>query len=317
MADVAGNNSTQIDWTNLAGSAISAGSGLAGSIIAGVYNRKRQRESQQWAEDMWNKQNTYNLPINQMARLKEAGINPNLAFGSAASAMGSNVPSPPRYSDSPDYGAPIQRGISDYFQRRFEKQQLLTQIEYQNEQIRKLRMDNDTTSLLLDDYRAMKRSEYALGQLKNQVDQTLFGRQRNLEVDLLSAKWLNELDKYFAHVPAALAKHYGAQDELLRTQTNKEFENYLTLRSKGRYERGYYDDNLNPYETSTTAGLLRTLFGVASRFLDPGNKNGRILKVPEFGKFAGDLGRGYWNYSKWFWNRFKNGLKENRSIFKR
>lgn len=260
MADgVAGNNSTQIDWSNLAGSAVSAGSGLIGSLIAGRYNRKRQEQSQQWAEDMWNKQNEYNLPINQMSRLKEAGINPNLAFGSAASAMGTNVPSPPRYSESPDYGAPIQRGISEYFQRRFEKQQLLKQIEWQNEQIREKQMQNDTTSLLLDDYRAMKRSEYSLGKLKNDIDRDLYGRQRNLEVDLLSGKWLNEMDRFFAHVPQALVSHYRAQDALLKNKTLSEYQDYLTKKSRGKFERGFYDKGLNPYETSTLAGALRTL----------------------------------------------------------
>lgn len=262
MAEVAGNNSTQIDWSNLAGSAVSAGSGLLGSIIAGVYNRKRQRESQAWAENMWQKQNEYNLPVNQMIRLKEAGINPNLAFGSAASAMGSNVPSPPHYSESPDYGAPIQRGISEYFQRRFEKKQLLTQIEYQNEQIRKLKMDNDTTSLLLDDYRAMKRSEYALGQLRNEVDRTLYGRQRSLEVDLLDKNFQLASQKFDANLPWALRQHYRAQDALLRWQARNSYENYLTTRSKGRWERTYYNAGQNPYETSTLAGALRTIFGL-------------------------------------------------------
>lgn len=263
MADgVAGNNSTSIDWSNLAGSAVSAGSGLLGSLIAGAYNRKRQQQSQDWAEKMWKQQNEYNLPINQMARLKEAGINPNLAFGSAASAMGSNVPSPPHYSESPDFGAPIQRGISEYFQRRFEKQQMLKQIEWQNEQIREKQMQNDTTSLLLDDYRSMKRSEYALGKLKNEVDQTLYGRQRNLEVDLLSSKWLNEIDRFFAHLPEAQAKHYQAQDELLRFKKLNEFESYLTNKAKGKYERGFYNRGLNPYETSTIAGLVRTIAGI-------------------------------------------------------
>lgn len=266
MADIASNNSTQIDWSNLAGSAVSAGSGLLGSLIAGAYNRKRQRESQSWAEEMWNKQNQYNLPINQVARLKEAGINPNLAFGSAASAMSSNMPSPPHYSDSPDFGSSIQRGISEYFERRFEKKQLLTQLDWQNEQIRKLRMDNDTTSLLLDDYRAMKRSEYALGRLKNIVDQTLYGRQRNLEVDLLSSKWLNSIDRYMAHLPSVLANHYRAQDALLRTKNMTEYENYRTVRSKGLFERGYYDRGLNPYETSTVAGLLRTIIGLGNDY---------------------------------------------------
>lgn len=262
MAEVAGNNSTQIDWSNMAGSAVSAGSGLLGSIIAGVYNRKRQRESQNWAENMWQKQNEYNLPVNQMKRLKEAGINPNLAFGSAASAMGTNVPSPPHYSESPDYGAPIQRGISEYFQRRFEKKQMLAQIDYQNEQIRKLKMDNDTTSLLLDDYRAMKRSEYALGQLRNEVDRTLYGRQRNLEVDLLDKNFQLAAQKFAANLPMALRNHYRAQDALLHWQARNSYENYLTTRSKGRWERTYYNNGQNPYETSTLAGALRTIFGL-------------------------------------------------------
>ena len=278
MPDVTSNNSTQIDWSNLAGSAVSAGSGLLGSLIAGAYNRKRQRESQAWAEKMWSQQNQYNLPINQVARLKEAGINPNLAFGSSASAMGTNVPSPSHYSESPDFGAPIQRGISEYFQRRFEKRQLLTQLEWQNEQIRKLRMDNDTTSLLLDDYRAMKRSEYSLGKLKNQIDETLYGRQRNLEVDLLSANWLNAIDKYMAHLPAALAGHYRAQDALLRTKNLTEYENYLTARSKGRFERGFYDHGLNPYETSTVAGLIRSILGLGYHYFSDFDKS----DIPNF-----------------------------------
>lgn len=266
MSDgVAGNNSTQIDWSNMAGSAVSAGSGLLGSIIAGIYNRKRQRQSQEWAESMWKKQNEYNLPINQMARLKEAGINPNLAFGSAASAMGTNVPSPPHYSESPDFAAPIQRGISEYFQRRFEKQQLLKQIEWQNEQIREKQMQNDTTSLLLDDYRNMKRSEYALGRLKNQVDHELYGRQRNLEVALLDKNFQLASQKFDANLPFALANHYRAQDALLRNKTLTEYQNYLTTKSKGRWERSYYDRNQNPYETSTIAGALRTVMGAFGR----------------------------------------------------
>lgn len=280
MSGVAGNNSTSIDWSNLAGSAVSAGSGLLGSLIAGAYNRKRQQQSQEWAEKMWNEQNEYNLPINQVRRLREAGINPNLAFGSAASTMSSNVPSPPHYSESPDFGAPIQRGVSEYFQRRYDKIQMLKQIEWQNEQIREKQMDNDTKSLLLDDYRAMKSSEYALGKLRNEVDQTLYSRQRNLEVDMLSAKWLNELDRYFAHLPSAQAKHYSAQDELLRIKAGSEYQDYLTKKSKGKYERSYYDKGLNPYETSTIAGLIRSLVGIT----------GTMPAISNFGKTVGNLG---------------------------
>lgn len=300
--EVAGNNSTSIDWSNMVGSAVSAGSGLLGSLIAGAYNRKRQQQSQEWAEKMWKSQNEYNLPVNQVKRLKEAGINPNLAFGSAASAMGTNVPSPPHYSESPDYGAPIQRGISEYFQRRFEKKQLLTQLEWQNEQIRKLRMDNDTTSLLLDDYRNMKRSEYVLGRLKNEVDQNLYGRQRDLEIDILDSQSKKLLQEVAANLPRALANHYRAQDALLRNKTLSEFQDYLTKKSKGRWERMYYDNNQNPYETSTVAGLLRTIFGIGKTVGDNYPSGGS----PTFRNFRKGFGyalqhpRKVWDY---YWHR--------------
>ena len=250
------------DWANIGASAAQSASGLLGAVISGIYNRKQQQRSQQWSEQMWNKQNEYNLPINQVQRLKEAGINPNLAFGSAASAMGTSVPSVPRYSDSPDFGAAVSSGIHGYMERRFERMQVLNNIREQNANIVEKEMDNETKSLLLDDYRAMKRSEYSLGQLRNLVDRSLYERNANLKTDYLSAQWLNELDKYFAHVPGAQSSHYRVMDNLLRERTASEHEDFLLKRSKGRYERGYYDRGLNPYETSTIAGALRTIFGL-------------------------------------------------------
>lgn len=40
----------------------------------------------------WERENEYNSPINQMARLKEAGINPRLAYGDSASSQAANSP---------------------------------------------------------------------------------------------------------------------------------------------------------------------------------------------------------------------------------
>lgn len=40
----------------------------------------------------WERENEYNLPINQMARLKEAGINPRMAYGDSASSQAANSP---------------------------------------------------------------------------------------------------------------------------------------------------------------------------------------------------------------------------------
>jgi len=72
--------------------ALGGGTNLIGSIINTVAARKAQeRENQfnkQMAEyaynkelEMWNRQNEYNTPLAQMARFKEAGLNPNLIYG--------------------------------------------------------------------------------------------------------------------------------------------------------------------------------------------------------------------------------------------
>lgn len=59
------------------------------------FNERMMREANMWNLDMWNKQNEYNLPANQIMRLKQAGINPNLFYSNGSmSSAGSVAPSP-------------------------------------------------------------------------------------------------------------------------------------------------------------------------------------------------------------------------------
>ncbi|QXN74988.1 DNA pilot protein [Microvirus mar1] len=53
--------------------------------------------------EMWNRQNTYNSPLNQMQRLEAAGLNPNLVYGNGVT--GNTVGSIPRYQ-APKMEAP-------------------------------------------------------------------------------------------------------------------------------------------------------------------------------------------------------------------
>lgn len=256
------------DWTSLGSAIVSGASGLIGNLVQGEYNRKEAKRARSWAEEMWNAQNEYNLPVNQVARLKAAGINPNLAFGSAASTMAGSVGSPPHYSEAPDYGSSIQEGVRTYLSSRFEKMTVLNNIAEQNENIRQKKLNNDTTELLLDESRAAMKSKYLLESFTNDVKRSLFERKSNLELDYLSAKWLNELDKYSAHVPSAQAAHYRALDRLLDVNIDRAKNNFLTELAKGKFERGFYSKNLNPYETSTVAGLIRSILGIGKDFND-------------------------------------------------
>lgn len=56
---------------------------------ANKMNMQLSREQMKWNEIMWNKTNAYNDPRAQMARLKAAGLNPHLIYGtSPSSAVG-------------------------------------------------------------------------------------------------------------------------------------------------------------------------------------------------------------------------------------
>ena len=81
--------------------AVVAGSGLVqglSSIIgqrsANKTNIQLAREQRQWDLAMWNRQNEYNNPKNQMARLSAAGLNPNLVYGSGSVSGNVTSPSP-------------------------------------------------------------------------------------------------------------------------------------------------------------------------------------------------------------------------------
>ena len=63
-------------------SIITALGGIASNIISNKGAKKREKGARQHNIEMWNKQNQYNHPLQQMARLQEAGLNPNLIYGS-------------------------------------------------------------------------------------------------------------------------------------------------------------------------------------------------------------------------------------------
>jgi hypothetical protein len=61
----------------LAAAGISAGTGMLNSLFQGISNRRQNKRM----VDFWNMNNEYNHPAAQMARLREAGLNPALMYG--------------------------------------------------------------------------------------------------------------------------------------------------------------------------------------------------------------------------------------------
>ncbi|AXH75618.1 MAG: DNA pilot protein [Microviridae sp.] len=93
---------------------IMAGASLAGTGINAASQGAMNRKTRKWNEQRygierqdaladWHMQNAYNSPQSQMARLKEAGLNPNLVYGNGATATSSQgVKNPDTKGWNPD-----------------------------------------------------------------------------------------------------------------------------------------------------------------------------------------------------------------------
>ncbi|MEM2002478.1 MAG: hypothetical protein QXT77_07535 [Candidatus Methanomethylicaceae archaeon] len=68
---------------SIAGDIISGVTGLAGTLASNASARNMQRRQIRKDVEFWHMQNEYNSPQAQMKRLKEAGLNPNLIYGSS------------------------------------------------------------------------------------------------------------------------------------------------------------------------------------------------------------------------------------------
>ena len=93
---------------------LSAVSNIGSNIFANRGADKRQDRANQQNVDFWNMQNEYNHPSAQMARLREAGLNPHLVYGGTPSgATGSASPVSPSKAAPYTITNPLQN-INEY-----------------------------------------------------------------------------------------------------------------------------------------------------------------------------------------------------------
>lgn len=90
---------------------ITGGSGMLGSIIQNIGNRRLANKAQNFELEMWNKANEYNSPAAQMARYKAAGLNPNLIYGSGVASAGNAASAAPK-AHIPEYESPINANLA-------------------------------------------------------------------------------------------------------------------------------------------------------------------------------------------------------------
>lgn len=129
----------------IAAAAISGGGSILTSGLNYLFNRKLAKYQYELDQQAIDRQNAYNSPVQQMARYKEAGLNPNMIYGSGGSA--GNQTEVPRF-DAPrvNFENPLQGAISTYFDARLktaqqediEAQALLKQAQTEHEKAKQL-----------------------------------------------------------------------------------------------------------------------------------------------------------------------------------
>lgn len=93
---------------------LGAGVGLLGSILGNVGRKGAQDRARRKNLKQWNRQNLYDSPTEQMKRLREAGLNPNLIYGtSPSSAVGSSEKIAPAQAEEYDVESPT-RSMSQF-----------------------------------------------------------------------------------------------------------------------------------------------------------------------------------------------------------
>lgn len=73
---------------------ITAGTGIANTILPPLMTKITNQQNRKYALQDWERQNAYNHPKQQMKRLSEAGLNPNLVYGGGATTLAQPVKSP-------------------------------------------------------------------------------------------------------------------------------------------------------------------------------------------------------------------------------
>lgn len=236
---------------------LNAGAGIVNTVAGNKANRELAEYQYSKDLEMWNKTNEYNLPTSQMKRLKDAGLNPNLVYGSGGATT--------QAAQMPKYNAPT---MSYNYQPGIDIPAMIGQ--YQDIQIRNAQIDN---------LKAQKKAIEASAGLK-EVD--LLWRDdtlRNKNVQQLQSidKGMLNYQRSEAELEAIRNKNslFPFQLQGLEGQNrkrNQEIENLMSTKMKTEaateYQRlmiEWYTGNAVMGMLGKGAGLVKGLFGAGAK----------------------------------------------------
>lgn len=191
-------------------SLISGGSSLLGGLFGNAQQSQMNAEMMQWQEEMWNKQNEYNTPLNQRLRLQAGGFNPNLVYGTGTIAnTAGSVGSPPTpVKNQLNIGDAINGALQTYMQGK--------QLDQNQEQI----------DLAKEKFEQQKYMDYF--------------KQANIAADTLLKGMSTETGAF----------KLGVDKELRQNTLEMAYENLKSLKQQVQQSKGNYDflATMRPFE---------------------------------------------------------------------
>lgn len=252
---------------------IGAGLNLGGSILGtGMSYRKSAQLAQlqnQLNVEQWHRENAYNTPLSQMNRLREAGLNPQLAAGGPNLAASSPTLTG---GQMPDINIPdLGKSVMDYIQAK----QIDQEMKMRDGQIEGIGLDNQIKQITRDykreEYESLSQGGYwdakvANAKLKNDYQASLIRNvdtmvtERNMNIEKIATQL--QINR------ATVADIYDRIDfrklqrELVKAQINnyEDLENYRSaLRAQIAAQIGLTEVNTDLAQN--TLGLSRIGLG--------------------------------------------------------
>lgn len=203
---------------------ISAGSSLLGNLFgigsqnsANKQNLKIMREQQAWQEKMWNKQNEYNTPENQLSLYQDAGYNPltalnSMSGNSSAGSVGSVQSAQMEAADFSGFGQAGQAIANAMMQ----KDLIQSQIDLNNANAGKSEADTWYTKLKgeIDQQDLIIRQNMSDAQIKQYEANVSYIKSQKEYTDALKAMSESERKRFDLLTPLVINMTQAQIDEI-------------------------------------------------------------------------------------------------------